>query len=167
MEVNAEMEQPKRPVFLQVLCILTFIATGMGLLGNLTSLLGGPQSAEKLEKGSIQLVKLSNELRDEGMNGFAAMMDQFVDLTYHINEHFYGVILISLFTTTTGLLGAIMMWKGRRLGFHAYIAYCFLYVFQIYIFVPVDVVPLMAPITNGIIALVFIFMYSRNLHWLK
>jgi len=167
MEVMEEMEQKPMPVFLKVLCILTFISTGFGLLGVLMGLLKGPDSASALEQNSVALVKLANQAREDGMIGIAHMFDQIIDMSYHINEHYYGNMLLSLFMVGTGIAGATLMWKGRRLGFHAYIAYCFLSAFGIYLFVPFDSVPLISPILGGIISLIFIFMYSRNLHWLK
>lgn len=168
MEVMDEMEQQKpMPVFLKVLCILTFISTGFGLIGVLIGLLKGPDSASVLEKNAVIFVSQANEMREKGMSGLAHMMDQIVDMSYHINEHYYGNMLLSLFMVGTGLAGAILMWKGRKLGFHAYIAYCVLSAFGVYLFVPFDSVPLISPILGGIISLIFIFMYSRNLHWLK
>jgi|GEM_PF-6211965 len=45
-----EEEQPKRPRGLQILCILTFISTGLGLLSGIGRLVSGPMSTEAIEE---------------------------------------------------------------------------------------------------------------------
>lgn len=162
-----EIKEPKRPTFLKVLCILTFVNTGFGLLGVLMGFMSGPQSSEGLEKSAADLVRLGNDAREQGMSGIAHMFDQLVDMSYHINEHFYGNLLMALFITATGFAGAFLMWQGRKLGFHAYIVYNLLQIVIIYLWVPVESVPIVSPIFGSIMSGLFIFMYSRNLKWMR
>ena len=52
-------EQPKRPVFLTVLCVLSFIGTGGMLISGLMGFISGPLSNEELEKSFSTLNSFS------------------------------------------------------------------------------------------------------------
>ncbi len=80
----------KRPVFLTVLCILTFIGSGLGLLFGLIGLVAA---------GAIE--------------SFAQYLPVGVD-----SGIFKSIILIVMLAGS--LYGAIQMWKLKKLGFYIY-----------------------------------------------
>ncbi len=82
----------KRPVFLTVLCILTFIGSGLGLLSSLLMIAG--------------VGALSSYLGSFG--GIAAG-----------GTAYFGV---SALLAAGSLFGAIMMWKLKKTGFYLYVA---------------------------------------------
>jgi hypothetical protein len=65
-----------------------------------------------------------------------------------------------------GLLGALMMWQAKKLGFHLYIGYSLLAIIQIYFFVSPSDVPSFVVIWGLLMSVLFVFMYSRNLKWM-
>lgn len=81
-----------RPVFLTVLCILTFIGSGLGLLFGLLGLVAA---------GAIE--------------SFAQYLPVGVD-----SGIFKSIILIVMLAGS--LYGAIQMWKLKKLGFYIYAA---------------------------------------------
>ena len=89
-EQNVQTNQ--RPVFLTVLCILTFIATGLGLLFGLIGLVAA---------GAIE--------------SFAEYLPVGVD-----GGIVKSVITLALIAAS--LYGAIQMWKLKKLGFYIYAA---------------------------------------------
>lgn len=159
--------RPARPVFLKVLCILTFICTGLNLFFLLLALLGGSPSVEEVEKQETQLLESISVMRENGMDSFAQFMEQMAAMNAYTSEMFYTMLLVNILTAALGLFGAIFMWQGKKIGFHMYIIYSLAAVATIYIAVPVNVVPVIVPVSNLIVSGIFVFMYSRNLKWLR
>ena len=64
---NINEENQPRPRFLTVLCILTFIATGISLITGIFNLLiTGKQSEEAMLDTKVQMTQSINEMRDIG-----------------------------------------------------------------------------------------------------
>ena len=161
-----EENQP-RPKFLTVLCILTFIATGFNLVAGLINLvITGKQSEEAMLEMKVQYAESISGLRDLGMLGLVEMMEKLDRMTTEINENFYMAAIISLLTVGIGLYAALKMWKGFKIGFHIYIVYNLLAIAGIYIYVSPGNIPSLLVIINVALSAIFVFMYSRNLHWM-
>ena len=74
---NMNEENEPRPRFLTVLCILTFIATGLGLISGLFNLLiTGKQSEEAMINSKVAMAQSINEMRDMGMTSFVDLMEK-------------------------------------------------------------------------------------------
>jgi len=167
MEID-QIEQPKkRPVFLTVLCILTLVSTGFSTLGLVASLAMGPQTPDELEKTTAEGMILVNQLNDAGSHYMADQMEKLIHSSSYTNDVFYIVLSVNFLTVFLGLGGAILMLRGRKLGFHSYILYSIVSILSIYIAIPVSEVPTFIIVFGIIFSGLFIFMYSRNLHWLK
>ena len=164
---ETQQEAPKRPVFLTVLCILTFVTSGFSFIGLLFNGIKGPMSANELELSQSGMQEMIDQLRSDNMDGMADMMEKISAMTAYTNEAFYTIFMLNILTFLLGLFGAILMWQGRKLGFHLYIIYNIIAILTVYVVVPVNEVPSFITILNVIISAAFIFMYSRNLHWLK
>ena len=82
----------------------------------------------------------------------------------HENFEFYHSL--SLVFCGIGIAGAIMMYRGMKLGFHLYIVYSFLTLIQYYFITDASNIPVVLLITNGLISLLFIYLYSRHLSWM-
>lgn len=161
-----EENQP-RPKFLTVLCILTFIATGANLVTGLFNLvITGKQSEEQMLEMKVQYAESISGLRDAGMHGFVELMEKLDRMTTEINENFYMAAIISLITVGIGLYAALKMWKGFKVGFHLYIVYNLLAIAGIYLYVSPANIPSFVVIFNFVLSAIFVFMYSRNLHWI-
>ncbi len=95
MEEQVQVENQttnQRPVFLTVLCILTFIGSGLALLFTLIGLI----AAEAIE----------------------SMMSSFPMPTGASAGPLKSIILLILFGAS--LYGAILMWQLKRIGFYLY-----------------------------------------------
>ncbi len=159
--------QPKRPQFLTVLCILTFISTGMDILSGFPKLFGGPMSTEQMDEQKVVMAKSIDQMRELDMESLAVMLEKLERMMEGLNAHFYASTSVALLVLMTGLSAAILMWTGRKIGFHVYIAFSLISVLQVYLFVPPSDIPSIIIILNLLISGVFIFMYSRNLKWLQ
>lgn len=166
-EENQQTENKKRPVFLVVLSILSLITIGLGILGALFSFLGGPLSPDEMEEVMVQSAAQMERFNSSGMNSFADTYEQIIKLQEYINNNFYIHNLVSLISLSLGLVGVIYMLQGYRRGFHLYIIYNLSNLLLVYVSVPASEVPSFMMIVNLIFSALFIFLYSRNLHWIK
>lgn len=168
MEMNDQniLERPERPSFLKVLCILSWIYTGLSFIVTLGASFQGPLNEEEMTFQKVELAKSTSEMRDLGMNSLADTFDQFQRMSESTNEHFYISSIITLLVIVIGILGVYFMWVGRKMGFHMYIVYNLLTIGQLYIFISPSDIPTFAVVWNLLFSAVFIFMYSRNLKWM-
>lgn len=168
MNISQETEQrPKRPVLLTVLCILSFITIGFGLLGVLFTLIGGEPSPEKIQAAYNELIQMAGEMRDKQLTTIADMIEQAADLTVYQQHRYWSVLGINALTMITGFVGVLFMFKGRRLGFHLYIIYNLISVGGMFLIVPSHMVPMVSVIMNLFISGLFIFLYALNLKWMN
>lgn len=164
---NEELDRGNRPGFLTVLCVLTFISTGIGFISGLISLVFGPSSEEQMLQARVEMTKSISDLKDMGMSSLAEMMQKLQAMTEQINENFYLASILSVITLGIGLYGTIQMFKGVKRGFHFYIVYCLLSIGAIYVYVSPSNIPSWVVIFNLLFSGLFIFMYSRNLKWMR
>jgi hypothetical protein len=73
------------------------------------------------------------------------------------------MLLVALFAA----IAVYFMFIGKKLGFHLYIGYCFLYVIQSYFFTAPSDVPTFVIVLNTLYGGIWVLMYSRNLKWMK
>lgn len=92
----SEAQTQQRPTFLTVLCILSFIAAGIGIvMGILGAIAAGAMSAGLSEAGL-------------GSAASGAM------------GNVWMVVIISIALTVIGLVGVLQMWKLKKMGFYIY-----------------------------------------------
>jgi hypothetical protein len=101
LDNNDVQSEAKRPQFLTVLCILTFISTGLGILASLLM---------PLFSDMLVTMMQSNPSYDE-----AKMAEQITIL-----QAGWGYYLFTALLAGVSLMGAIFMWKLKKLGFHLY-----------------------------------------------
>lgn len=166
LDMNQSMQRPKRPAFLTTLCILSFVWIGFAVLSGFTSLVSGPSSEDEMLQMKVELAKSKNEMRSQGLDSFADIMEQLQGMTEDVNNNFYLATGLNVFITVLGLFSVLRMFKGYKLGFHLYIIYNLLSVAVMYIYVNPAHIPTFIVIFNLIFSALFIFLYSRNLHWL-
>jgi len=165
--INTPQEAPQRPVFLLVLAILSLITIGLGLLGGLSGLAGGPLSGDEIETVIASNMKIVDQLNDMGSHYWAETLNKTIRMVEYTNNNFYVNQLINVIGYGIGLAGVILMMRGRRTGFHLYIIYNLISLLVVYVSVPVSEIPAFVIVFNACLSLLFIFMYSRNLHYMK
>lgn len=144
------IETPKRPQFLKVLCILSYIWSGIILLSLFLCLIFSRiifAFIEKILSGEISMPTIDSTqeqalqtLLDLGQWRFAAIIA--------------GAIMLYM----TSLLGVVKMWKQQKWGF--------------YIYATINVLGVGYDISSGsyfmaVISMAFIGMYFSNLKYMK
>lgn len=99
---NGATAPAARPVFLTVLCILSFIFSGLGLLGLILLLVG---------MGAMQTVANAVDASGATVTSTGPSMG----LTW-------AYLVVGFLTTLVGLFGVIKMWKLQKVGFYIYTA---------------------------------------------
>jgi hypothetical protein len=138
--INPEVK--KRPTFLTVLCILTFIGSGLGVIGGLIS---------------VVAVGMADTLADIPVMGAAVTAAVTGGIAYSI---------LSLVLALCSLFGAIFMWKLKKMGFWLYVIAQIVMLIIPFIFLP-SIVAMAGFIVSIIFTAAFIIMYGVNLKHLS
>lgn len=137
--------EAKRPTFLTVLCILSFIAAGISIIASILGFVG-MQAAESM-MGSMES-SMESMAALPGMEEAAALWK------------FAKVLLfVGIGCTILALIGVLQMWKLKKAGFYLYTA-----AQVIGLIVPVALVGMVGMSYFGlVISIAFIVMYGLNL----
>lgn len=166
MDLPKYSDGGKMPIFLKVLLILTSIAVGFGLLSAILAFFMGPIAQEEIDGIMAPNLILAKDLSTQGYDYWALEMEKITRQIDYTNQKFYLNQTLAVFAYSIGLVSVWMMSKGKKIGFHLYIIYDILAFASVYFIIPISEVSSLAQIVNGIITGIYIFMYSRNLHWL-
>ncbi|UEG48727.1 hypothetical protein LK994_08765 [Ferruginibacter lapsinanis] len=124
-DISTNYDQPvaKRPNFLTVLCVLTFIGSGWGLISNTMQYFSVDKNA-----AAISMVKESTNAEmekaaagnDAGGKIAKDMMNGVLNVL--TPENLKKMSIAGIATAILCLAGAILMWGLKKTGFYAYIA---------------------------------------------
>lgn len=167
IDILEHQKEEKRPNLLLVLAILSFISIGFAILANLFSVAVGPMNEDQIMEQRVEMAKSKTQMRQTGMNGMVTFFDKLEGMIEETNESFYLSKGVMLVTDFIGLFGVIFMLRRRKLGFHMYIIYSLLALGGMYLYVSPQNVHVSLPIVISIISGLFVFLYSRTLHWLR
>lgn len=142
-EQTPNNEEIKRPRSLTVLCILTFIFTGLGILSSIIT----PLTATAVKEFLLASPGYDEEAMRESMR---------------LLEAGWGYYLTTLLFTAGSLTGAILMWNLKKLGFHFY-AFSNLVI----MFVPMLFLNITISWFAIFFALAFISFYAFHLKFMK
>jgi hypothetical protein len=107
------------------------------------------------------------QLEEGGAGAYSYLVDQMEKITDNMFKHFQVYNSIQFFVLVLGLLGVVLMYQGRKLGFHFYILYSLGLVLIPYFFNPISGIPVILTIVGVLYGGFWVFLYSRNLHWLQ
>jgi membrane-associated HD superfamily phosphohydrolase len=165
-EFDLEQDE-KRPSSMTTLSVLSIISIGLSLPGQIFGLAKGPMSGEEMKDFKVLMAEAISTSKTNGWNWLAEMLDKLQLLQTDINNNFYTAAFVTIVSLSIGLLGVIMMRGRKKIGFHVYIIYCILSTVSIYMYVSPGNIPNSFVISNILFSALFIFLYSRNLKWLR
>ena len=116
---SAVASKPARPVFLTVLCILTFIGSGWGIISGISSYLTA-NTAAGVAQAAMQDAK--EELENEGNTG-SRLAEKMLSGTSEMLQpaNIKKSALFSIVSSVFTLLGAILMFGLKKTGFYSYL----------------------------------------------
>lgn len=144
----------KRPKFLTILCILSFVGIGISLISGIMSYFS--YSALAHAGGLI------NGAADQGGEKMGEAMNALADVMGLDYGKWALVSLIQALLNIPILVGVIMMWKQKKVGFYIYTPFEIIQPVMPIIF-GLGLVGGLAAIVSLIFAIVFIVLYALNL----
>jgi len=151
MEENITLEKKKRPGFLTVLCILSFIGVAISIVMSIIGYIG-------LSALSSVSSSLSSGFGDNAeVSSSLSNMDALIK-----NGALYYILLIV--AAVICLIGVIMMWKLKKAGFYIYcIGELAPVILPFILFGGFGVLGNMALVMGLVFPIAFIIMYALNL----
>ena len=162
MENPFETSKPKRSAFLTVLCILTFIGSGWGILSNLMGLF-----TVGLQNSAMEIQQLYQSSGSSGSGFLKAWMNSSMDLMQVTALHATAINLSGLFLSLFSLIGAIFMFNLRKVGFYIYSAAQILALFVLPYYAGFSMIVWVSFLTSGFFVLLFIVLYAVNYRQMK
>lgn len=135
--INKNPQDNQRPLLLTVLCILTFIGSGLGALSNFMITTSYEETMALMEESERKW----------------PLIDMFVRAGY-------GFFLTGTILYSTSLLGAIQMWKLRKIGFHLYLVSQILIIVLPFLYISGYPFPYL----DIIVTIIFVLLYARHLN---
>jgi hypothetical protein len=154
------LEEPKKlPDMLNVLTILTFVGSGIGILSSIWSCIRAQDSYDKMVEAQSKL---------DSMPDFAKkfMGPEMVEMTRRALENRIPILILSLLSMGLCIYGAIQMRQFKKTGFTVYLIGELLPAVAGAIFIGVSTFGGFALIGYLIYA-VFIILYATQLKYLK
>jgi len=144
----------KRPTFLTVLCILSFIGIGFSLIGGIM----GYFSYSALASAGDMFGGMKTESGEQMGQVMNSMADT-LGLDY--GKMALNSLVVALLNIPI-LIGVLMMWKQKKTGFYVYTAVELIQCIMPFILVG-GVAGGLAGVLYAIVAVVFIVLYGLNL----
>ena len=140
-------DQPVRPELLKILCILTFIGSGVSFISNSIMFLTIDIIKAYYENGDFDFISESMDLGA-------------LELLVSVNPSYF---ILQALIFGISIYGAYLMWNLKKVGFHVYTVTQLILIIISQIFLP----DLPFPVFELMISLVFITFYARNLQYMK
>lgn len=163
MENPFSAERPVRPTFLTVLCILTFIGSGWGLISNLFQL--AMFTPERLVAQIQQITTMAGA--EAQPSWVSSLMTSSLEVLQTTIMHGKAIYSLAALCSVVSLIGAFMMYKLKRNGFYLYVIAQIGQLFILPVYSGWNSVVLISMAMSGFLALVFIILYSLNYSKLK
>ena len=156
MENPFETNQLKRPTFLTVLCILTFIGSGWGVLSQLFSLLftNLVDVSAQTEQLNTMMDNMESGAGTSFLSGILSSSQEVMQATM---MHAKSIAVISLVLSLLSLCGAILMFSLRRIGFYIYTVAQLLLLFVVPYFAGFSMIVVMGMLFSALFTVVFFF----------
>lgn len=149
---------PKRPTFLTVLCILSFIGCGIGVVSGIT----GYFTNKALASTNIMEEAMA---QSDDPESAAMAMDMMGDLGMDFGKMATNSLAQGLLCIVV-LIGVIMMWKQKKTGFYVYTVSNLAYAICPFIFLG-GLVGGLAGTLGAIMSIIFIILYALNLKHMR
>jgi hypothetical protein len=144
--------------FLLVICILTFVGSGFGILGAVFSFATANTMAT-LHQNSVE--RMDEQPTPNFLKSIFHSMDKYSD-----PGKIKQMALLSLLSNLLTLAGAIMMLKLKMPGFYLYIAGILIYIIIPIVFLG-SFLGIASAMFYGFFGVGFIVMYAVNLKYIK
>lgn len=164
MENPFQENRQTRPAMLTVICILTFIGSGWSILSNLFTLFTGGMAGD----ATMQMEQFSSMAGDvEGSSLMSNLLNSSMSLLQVTFQYAREIALFGLVLSVISLIGAIMMFRMRRMGFYLYTTAQILSLLVLPYFAGFSMLVFMSIFMSLIFVILFVTLYAVNLKYMK
>ncbi|MDE5417864.1 hypothetical protein L3049_07570 [Labilibaculum sp. DW002] len=156
MEI-VETSPKQRPTLLTVLCILTFIGSGVNVFSNL---MGMVMSPIKSFLGPEFFEMALQDIPEEPVKKF---VEQAFEMAQLAIDHIFEISLANFILYAASLTGAILMFQLKKLGFYIYASAQVLLLFVAPAFIGFNLFTNIGILFGSFFAILFIALYAVNL----
>lgn len=111
----------KRPVFLTILCIISYVLLGWAMFGALIGLILAPVFKPIHSTMNESMQEASEELANKAP-GMSEVFESIMKGSGQVMEYMTELNIVNLICSGIALWGVIMMWKLKKTGFYLYAA---------------------------------------------
>ncbi len=144
---NTENNENTRPDFLKILCILSFIGSGLSLVSNLLMFMTIDIVREYYQNGMFDFLEENMDLN-------------VLDVLVSINSTYF---ILQALVFALAIYGTYTMWNLKKLGFHIYVIAQIILLILPQVFLP----GLPFPTFELIISTIFVLLYAKNLQFMS
>lgn len=158
--------KPQRPVMLTVLCILTFIGSGWGILQGITGYFSAETTAEMAQ---VAMQDARDKIEEEGEAG-SKLADKILSGTSAMlqPENLKKSALFSTIASVFTLLGGILMFGLKKTGFYSYVLGTVLGVAGPFVaFGGASLLTILSSSAVAFIGVLFVILYGLNFKYLR
>jgi 1,4-dihydroxy-2-naphthoate octaprenyltransferase len=157
--------KPARPVFLTVLCILTFIGSGWAIVSGISSYLTADTTADIVQAA----MEDAKDKIDDAGGGSSKMAEKMISGASEMvrPENLKKSAMFSIIAAVCTLGGAIFMFMLKKAGYWLYILGTAISIAgPLYIFGG-NLISMLSTVLIGIVGIVFVILYGLNLKYLR
>ncbi len=158
-ENNTGAEAPKRPTFITVLCILTWVGCGIGLIMNVLAFLAAKAASAFVGVANDMATAAADGMTAEGNAAVAAMNSSMTNIYIWLAGGIVGILLC--------LFGSIQMWKLKKMGFYIYVVGQVVGIAVPFIFPIAGTTGMGSMMMMLVFPIIFIVLYGINLKHMK
>lgn len=166
MEESHTLPQP-RNTFITVLCILTFIGSGWGIVSGLFNIYTASKMGDSIEEVSEGMEDAIDDIQDnDGLSD--SQKDFFESIFTGISEsvtpeNVRNAALVSILSCLLTIAGALLMWNLNKKGFYLYVAGIVLIIAGTLFVFGGSLMGVFYALSAGFWGVVFIILYGVNL----
>ncbi|MDB5221732.1 MAG: hypothetical protein JWN83_399 [Chitinophagaceae bacterium] len=164
-----EITAPQRPVFLKVLCILTFIGSGYGIINSAVTYFKADTISKIFVDAKIKtnedLANKKNAGKPEKVRLIGNIMNQASIMS--TPENLRKAAIGNIITSMLCLFGAILMWNLRRMGFYIYTIGTIISIILPFYMFGSNFLTNISTGLLGFIGILFVIFYAMNLKSIK
>jgi len=164
--LEPELIAPQRPLFLKVLCILTFIGSGYGIINSVITYFNADKISNMVIEAKGKINKDQKEAKNPDSKNMAGKIMNNMSLM-STPENLRRASIGTVATSILCLLGAILMWNLRRTGFYFYTLGTIISIILPFYMFGSNFVTNLSGGFLGFIGTLFVIFYAMNLKSMK
>ena len=155
----------ERPIFLTIVCILSYVLLGMSILNGLVNAIFGRATAAL--SPFIQRIMERDVDLDNLPYGLRTLVEESFFIAHKAMEFATTMAVLSTLMSVIALFGVISMWQLKKTGFYLYTGAKIFILLIPFIFLGFNFISYIVSTVNGVFVILFIILYAVNFKHMK